>query len=211
MTTRPRTIFTGVYKEPSRAKNPGGLFEFENFLEVCQDQGMAKFIDNVDTCPKCCCYYTVSVVQTAVTANWDGYGNSYTPPTTQFIKSCACDTANTDNHYKPSTNAKETKVAKQFDTTEAKNIALNTIVSKVEAVERALYNRAHTLAKAETEHNMLVAVASNSLNNVLAEAYQSGIEEEDLENFLPDHAEELSERLNDVANVMSLANVLDGV
>lgn len=172
---------------------------------------MAKLrSDGIDTCPVCHCYYTVSVVQRAGEAKWDGYGNSYSPPTTQFDKSCACDNANTYNYYKPA-NAKETKVAKQFDTTETKNIALNTIQSKVEQLERALYNKVHAVAKVEAEHTKIITDASNALNNVLAEAYQSGIEEEDFEFHLPDHLDELTERLIKVINDMSLANVLEGV
>lgn len=102
-------------------------------------------------------------------------------------------------------------MAKQFDTTEVKNTALNTIVSKVEAVERALFNKSHALAKLENEHNRLIADASAALTNVLAESLQSGITEEDFEVFLPDYDAELSERLNEVRNIMALANVLEGV
>lgn len=102
-------------------------------------------------------------------------------------------------------------MTKIFDTTPNKSNALNNIVSKVEQLERVLYNRVHAIAKVEAEHTKLIADANNALSSVIAEAHQIGITEEDLDLHLPDYSMELSERLTSVANDMSLANVLEAV
>lgn len=141
-------------------------------------------------------------------------GNSGT--TITITKQCLChSTINSGRPFYGSidtTKVKEIKpVAKQFDTTEVKNTALNTIISKVEAVERALFNKAEAIRKVEALHTQHIEDASIALNRVLAESLQSGITEEDFENFLPDYDAELSERLNEVRNIMALANVLEGV
>lgn len=128
----------------------------------------------------------------------------------EYKASCGC----TDMNYwlnPTSETSKDNKVTKTFDTTATKSTALSAIQQRVEELERALYNKVHALAKVEAEHNKLIADANNALSNVMAQAYQNGIEEEDLELHLPDHVEELSERLIDVTNSMSLANVLETV
>ena len=102
-------------------------------------------------------------------------------------------------------------MAKQFDTSETKNLALNSIVSKVETLERTLFNRQEARDKIEALHTQHITDASIALDRVIAEAAQAGIEEEDFERHLPEYENELSERLTNVLNVMSLANVLEGV
>jgi len=126
-----------------------------------------------------------------------------------YEHSCGCESF---RHFlKVDNTPKEPTVAKTFDTSADKNTALQAIQQRVEEIERALYNKSHALSKVENEHNKLIADASNALTNALAQSLQAGIVEEDLEIHLPDYDAELSDRLNDVRNIMSLANVLDGV
>lgn len=171
---------------------------------------MAKFTapstDQRFVCQHCGGKHDVQIEQSS--------GASGFNTTVTIKKLCQCDLtappyANNNSWLKPK--AKEPEVTKEFDTTANKSAALNAILNRVEDVERALYARVEARIRLETEHNAKIAEASAKLNRVLAESIHMGIEEEDLELYLPDHEEFLAERLIQVANEMSLANVLETV
>jgi hypothetical protein len=103
-------------------------------------------------------------------------------------------------------NAKETPV-KQFDTTEVKNTALNTIVSKVETLERALFDKAEAIRKVEALHTQKIADASIALDRVLMEALQSGLDLDDYDLYIPEHADALQPRVAQLIELTALANV----
>jgi hypothetical protein len=189
----------------------GGLFEFEILRGMWLDRGMAKYIQpsfNTYSCPRCNTAFDVRIEQIEP----DPWMPAGTPITRNTVvqKQCMCAAVSISSGNQPATR-KETTVAKTFDTTANKSAALNTIQSRVEQVERALFDRVEARIKLETEHTAIVAEASAKLNRALADSLQVGMEEEDLENFLPEYDEYLTERLNTVAQEMSLANVLEGV
>lgn len=211
-TSSPARFFTVGDKEPLLPKNLGGNFEFSKIL--WEDRGMAKY-GNVGFCTKCG-HPARMTIETQEGDPHQTYRGSWLEPSQQYMTlECQCgpqpfygsiDYTNTTIKTKETT-----KVAKQFDTTEVKNTALNTIVSKVEALQRALFDKAEAIRKVEATHSQKIADASIALDRVLAEAYQSGITEDDFDLYLTDHTAELSERLNEARNLMSLANVLEGV
>ena len=100
-------------------------------------------------------------------------------------------------------------MAKKFDTTEIKSTALNTIVSRAEALERALFNRAEARAKLDAEHTKLITDASIALDRAQMEALQSGVDAEDYERFLPEYEEDLSERLEELIQLTQLAKAAE--
>lgn len=102
---------------------------------------------------------------------------------------------------------RESTLTKHFDTTEIKNTALNSIVSKVEAVERALFDKAQAIAKAEADHNKHIADASLALDRVLMEGMQNGLDSDDYDNYLPEYSDDLHERASDLIELIQLANV----
>lgn len=172
---------------------------------------MAKYNEH-STDPRFTCQHCGGRHDVQIAQDGTSYGALRT---ITIVKVCQCGmtTPQYINTNSISTNStrKEAPVAKQFDTTETKSLMLNTIVSKVEAMERALYNRVEARAKLESMHTQHIADASTALDRVMAEAFQKGLREEDLENHLPDYEQFLSERLTSVAIEMSLANVLEGV
>lgn len=123
---------------------------------------------------------------------------------TKAAPSCYCHEGISNGAFVNTTNAKETKLAKQFDTTEVKNTALNTIQSKVDTLERALFDRAEALAKVEAAQNKVIADASLALDRVLMEAFQSGITEDDFDLHLPDYKDNLSVRLQELRGLVHL-------
>ena len=104
-----------------------------------------------------------------------------------------------------------TTVTKQFDTTEVKNTALNTIVSKIQAVERAQFDRIEAVAKVETLHAQKIADSAIALDRVLMEALQNGLDMDDLDLYLPEYSTVLERRVNDLTERTSLDHVSEGV
>jgi len=107
------------------------------------------------------------------------------------------------------TKAKETKVAKHFDTTEIKNTALNTIQSKVDTVERALFDRAAARAKVDAEYGKAIADASLALDRALMEAIQNGLETEDISTHLPQYEDNLTTRMQELHELVQLDKVME--
>ena len=97
-------------------------------------------------------------------------------------------------------------MAKQFDTTEVKNTALNTIQSHIEKLERALFDRAAALGKVEAEYRKVITDTSLAFDRVLMEALQNGIDGDDVEKHLPAYAENLRERMAELRDLVKLAN-----
>lgn len=109
----------------------------------------------------------------------------------------------------PST--KDSNTVKQFDTTEAKNTALNTIVKASQTVERAQFNRIEAVAKVEALHAQHIADAGIALDRVLMEALQNGVDMDDLDLYLPEYAGNLEQRVKGLIEMTSLANATEGV
>lgn len=206
-TSSPRAILTVWDKEGSLRKNPGGNFEFSKFL--WKDRGMAKYgtfgLDPKYQCGRCGARHDVEIEQPPPSGP---YG---TPVTVTITRMCNCDRPISSGQYFSidynSTNTKDTKVAKQFDTTEIKNTALNTIVSKVETLERALFDKGEAIRKVEALHTQKIAEASIALDRVLMEALQNGLDVEDYDNFLPEYSDDLQARVANLIELTQLANV----
>lgn len=131
-------------------------------------------------------------------------GNDYQTTECYYIGSCGCRTVDQFIHCGNTT--KETPVTKVFDTNTVTNTALNNVVGKVHKLELALFARAEALAKVDAEHTKQITEASLALDRVLIEAWQSGVNMEEYDNFLPDYADKLQPRLEEVVGIMSLAN-----
>lgn len=202
----PRALFTVGDKEPLSPKNLGGNFEFSKFL--WKDRGMAKY-GNVGFCTKC----SHPARMTIETREGDSYQTSRGPwvePSQQYMTlECQCGPQpfyGSIDYNPTNIKAKETPV-KQFDTTEVKNTALNTIVSKVETLERALFEKAQTIRAAEAAHGKIIADASLALDRVLMEALQSGLDLDDYDLYIPEHADALQPRVAQLIELTALANV----
>jgi hypothetical protein len=126
---------------------------------------------------------------------------------TRATPSCYCHKGISNGALVTNIKAKETKLAKQFDTTEVKNNALNTIQSSIDKLERALFDRAVALGKVEAEHKKLITDTSLAFDRVLMEAIQTGIDGDDVEKHLPNYAENLRERMAELIELVQLANV----
>lgn len=163
--------------------------------------------NNSSTCPRCLQPHLMTVTTREAEYSVDGAMPSYVPPERVIAFSCGCwESSINDQWLKPKT--KETSVTKQFDTGESKNTALNTIVSKVEAVERALFNAADARAKLDLENHAKVIKASMELDCVLMEALQSGVGTGDYEAHLPEYADNLSLRAAELIEMTQLAKVV---
>lgn len=170
---------------------------------------MAKYTpvptDHRFTCSQCGAQHLVEIEQPTELDTWG------TPKTVTITRMCDCmRRLQSGQPFYGSidiTKAKDTKVAKQFDTTEIKNTALNTIVSKVETLERALFDKGEAIRKAEAAHSKVIAEASIALDRVLMEALQNGLDVEDYDNFLPEYSEDLQARVANLIELTQLANV----
>jgi hypothetical protein len=203
---RPRAFCLKGVKEPSRTQNPGGKIRFEIFGEMCLNHQMAKY-GQTGHCTKCGLPARVSTVVVEGETH-QTYNGTYQSPSTAWVTvECMCkaqgfSTTSTSTNPKP----KETPVTKTFDTTTEKSMALSNTMNRVRKLETALFNRAEALAKVDAEHNKHITEASVALDRVLIEAWQSGVNMEEFDRLLPEYADKLKTRLEEVVAIISLAN-----
>jgi hypothetical protein len=156
-------------------------------------------------CRYCNGQHDVQIEQQPQNAPYSGYNQTLT-----ITRFCSCEqfgerTTNFSIDYSKATE-KETKVAKQFDTTEVKNTALNTIQSSIDKLERALFDKAHAIREVEIEHNKRVANASIALDRVLMEALQNDVDANDYSIHLPEYEDALTERVAALIELTQLVN-----
>lgn len=168
---------------------------------------MAKFGNRSTAyCTKCGQSARVTIETVEPDVSYSDRGTNYAPRTQRITIECGC----VQPHFTEwsiDNRTKETPVAKQFDTTEVKNTTLNTIVSKIKKLELALFDKAQAVAAAEAEHNKRIADASIALDRVLMEALQNDVDVEDYDNFLPEFADNLQDRVASLVELVELANV----
>jgi len=203
----PVTILTGAIKEGVQTNflgASGGFLEvFDRTRRMCLDQGMA---------------ISPSYEPEVITIRKNGRVREYTAPygvelherSPNNLELHVVEARYVDSYIehteKSEPTAKETKVAKSFDTSETKNTALNAIQSSIDKLERALFDRAVALGRVEAEHRKIITDTSLSFDRVLMEAIQSGLTAEDLDKHLPNYAENLSLRMEELRDLVALAN-----